>query len=114
MPIDLRELLPRNTHDHQAASAVIALGYPAVAPILPDLLEWLQDYNWPVSRPIAEFLQADHGRELKALRRYVQRGRPYGRKEWQKEIAKRLALESAYRPAGRPRIAGTDRGDTRD
>ena len=56
MPIDPRELLPRNKHDHQAARAVIALGYPAVAPILPDLLKWLQDYNWPVSRPISEFL----------------------------------------------------------
>ena len=56
MPIDPRELLPRSTRDREAARAVIALGYPAVAPVLPDLLEWLQDYNWPVARPIGEFL----------------------------------------------------------
>src|SRR5580704_8988639 len=56
MPIDPRELLPRNKHDCQAASAIIALGYPAVAPVLPDLLMWLQDFNWPVSRPISDFL----------------------------------------------------------
>jgi hypothetical protein len=35
------------------------------------------------------------GRELEALRRCVQRGRPYGWPEWLKEIAKRLGLESA-------------------
>jgi hypothetical protein len=56
MPIDPRELLPRSKRDLGAARAVIALGYPAVAPVLPDLLEWLQDYNWPVSRPISDFL----------------------------------------------------------
>ena len=56
MPIDPRELLPRTKHDCQAASALIALGYPAVAPVLPDLLAWSQDYNWPVSRPISDFL----------------------------------------------------------
>jgi hypothetical protein len=56
MPIDPRELLPRNKHDCQAARAVIALGYPAVAPVLADLLTWLQDCNWSVSRPISDFL----------------------------------------------------------
>ena len=32
----------------------------------------------------------------------MQRGRPFGQPEWQKEIAKRLGLESAYRPTGPP------------
>ena len=43
-----------------------------------------------------------------ALRRSVQRGRPYGATEWQKRIAKRLGLESAYRSPGRPGIARRD------
>ena len=30
----------------------------------------------------------------------------FGQPEWQKEIAKRLGLESAYRPTGRPRKVG--------
>ena len=47
--------------------------------------------------------QTDDAQELEALRRSVQRGRPFGQPEWQKEIAKRLGLESAYRPTGRPR-----------
>jgi hypothetical protein len=33
-------------------------------------------------------------------------GRPFGPLKWQEEIAKRLGLESAYRPTGRPRKIG--------
>jgi hypothetical protein len=49
--------------------------------------------------------RADNEQELEALRRSVQRGRPYGAREWQRLIAKRLGLESAYRSPGRPGIA---------
>ena len=56
MAVDPRQLLPRDKRDLENARAVIALGYPAVAPVLRDLLEWLQDCNWPVSRPIGDFL----------------------------------------------------------
>jgi hypothetical protein len=56
MAVDPRQLLPRDKHDLENARAVIALGYPAVAPVLPDLLEWLRDCNWPVSRAIDDFL----------------------------------------------------------
>jgi hypothetical protein len=55
MSADPRQLLPRNKSDEERVRALIALGYPAVAPVLPDLLEWLQDGNWPISRPIADF-----------------------------------------------------------
>ena len=64
---------------------------------------------WPIDMP-ANWLewvnQTDNAQELEALRRSVQRGRPFGQPEWQKEIAKRLGLESAYRPTGRPRKVG--------
>ena len=56
MGVDPRTLLPRNKSDLANARAVVALGYPAVAPVLPDLLKWLRDCNWPVSRPIGDFL----------------------------------------------------------
>ena len=63
---------------------------------------------WPVERPadwIERVNRADNEKELEALRRSVQRGRPYGAPQWQRQVAKRLGLESAYRSAGRPRIA---------
>jgi len=43
--------------------------------------------------------------ELKALRRSVQRGRPFGDEPWTERIVQRLALETTFRPRGRPRKA---------
>jgi hypothetical protein len=56
MTEEIRKLVPRSKHDDEAADAAIAAGYPAVDPILPDLLEWLQDMNWPVAQSLAPFL----------------------------------------------------------
>jgi hypothetical protein len=53
---DVQSLIPQNKIDTERARAVVAAGYPAVAPILPRLLEWLQDYNWPVAQVLAPFL----------------------------------------------------------
>jgi putative transposase len=64
---------------------------------------------WPIDRPanwLARVNQADSEQELESLRQSVQRGRPFGQPKWQKRIAKRLGLESSYRPTGRPRKVG--------
>ena len=53
---DIRDLLPRDKLDLERAEAIVAQGYPAVAPVLPDLMVWLQDSNWPVCDIIAPFL----------------------------------------------------------
>jgi hypothetical protein len=53
---ELFALLPRNKFDTANAEAVVAAGYPAVEPLLPRLIEWLQDANWPVARVLAPFL----------------------------------------------------------
>jgi putative transposase len=44
--------------------------------------------------------------ELDAIRRSVNRQTPYGDRAWQKEVVKRLGLESTLRPQGRPRKRG--------
>jgi hypothetical protein len=48
--------VPRDKHDHESANRAIAAGYPAVEPVLWDLLEWIQDMNWPVAQDLAPFL----------------------------------------------------------
>ena len=53
---DIRSLLPQDRTDDARVKAIIALGYPTVVPIVPDLLKWLQDYNWPIAKAIAPFL----------------------------------------------------------
>ena len=53
---DIRKLIPQDKHDHERARAAIHAGYPAVEAILPELLVWLQDINWPVAQTLAPFL----------------------------------------------------------
>jgi hypothetical protein len=54
--MDTLELVPRNKHDLERVNSLIAVGPEAAVPILEELLVWLQDINWPVARPLAQFL----------------------------------------------------------
>ena len=53
---DARRLLPRDKFDVDAVGAITGAGYPAIAPILDELVDWTADSNWPIARPIADFL----------------------------------------------------------
>ena len=62
--------------------------------------------DWPIGRQtnwLDWVNQAESEQELESLRKCVQRSRPFSAALWQKAIAKRLGLKSAYRPIGRPR-----------
>jgi putative transposase len=72
-----------------SAEAVVPLADPPGGPPAEDWLEW-------VNRP-----QSEH--ELAALRRCLQRGRPFGREDWVKRMAGEWNLGSTLRPRGRPR-----------
>ena len=56
MQNDIRTLIPQNKFDTDRAEQAVAAGYPAVELILPELLKWIQDSNWPVARVLAPFL----------------------------------------------------------
>jgi REP-associated tyrosine transposase len=55
-------------------------------------------YNWIswVNEPQTE-------QEVEAIRRCIQRSRPYGEERWVKRTARRLGLETTLRPRGRPK-----------
>ncbi|MFJ5468749.1 DUF5071 domain-containing protein [Pectobacterium carotovorum] len=53
---NLLSMIPKNKADTQAVQYAVRAGYPAVKPILPALLSWLQDYNWPVAQELVPFL----------------------------------------------------------
>jgi hypothetical protein len=55
---DLQNSLPTHKSDLEAAEAAVALGWPAVEPITMQLLEWLQDANWPVAYVLALFFES--------------------------------------------------------
>lgn len=53
---ELLALVPTSKHDMEKARRIIALGWPAALPILPSLLAWLQDMNWPVAQELQPFI----------------------------------------------------------
>ncbi|QDT01223.1 transposase [Adhaeretor mobilis] len=62
--------------------------------------------KWPVRRSpnwVEHVNQCLSEAELKAIRRSVERGRPYGSAKWSDRTVKQLGLESTLRPRGRPR-----------
>jgi putative transposase len=66
---------------------------------------------WPIARPAdwkARVNRALARKELEAVRVSVARGRPFGDEDWQRRTAKRLGLESTFRPRGRPKKAVCD------
>jgi hypothetical protein len=52
---ELRGLIPSNQDDIAAVHAAITRGYPAVKPIVYDLLKWVRVDSWPVAKPLLEF-----------------------------------------------------------
>jgi putative transposase len=65
---------------------------------------WLSAMPVPCPAAWAEEVNAPQSEEeLEDLRRCVQRGQPYGGARWVKATAAKLALETTFRPRGRPR-----------
>lgn len=54
--MDLNNLLPKDKCDLLPAYRLEDCTYSEIEPIIPQLMEWLQDMNWPVSRIIAHNL----------------------------------------------------------
>lgn len=69
---DVRALLPTSKIDTDRAEQIVARGYPAVAPIIPELLEWLQDINWPVAQVLQPFLASIGAPLIPEIRRVLE------------------------------------------
>ena len=52
-PIDL---IPKNKFDIETAEKLKNYSFEIIKPIIPSLLEWLQDMNWPVAKPVSLYL----------------------------------------------------------
>lgn len=49
-------LVPKDKHDLGAVDRAKAVGFPGLNAVLPELLEWVQDPNWPITEPMAAVL----------------------------------------------------------
>lgn len=52
---EVRHLIPRGKGD-DIVPLIAEAGYPAIAPILDDLMEWTADPNWPIAPPLIDYL----------------------------------------------------------
>ena len=63
---ELRALIPKDKHDISDITQLLRLTDDEIAPILPALLEWIQDGNWPVAKALLPVL-AKHERQTAPL-----------------------------------------------
>jgi len=52
---NLTALLPATKFETDQAAHLVSVGYPQVEPVMPQILEWLQDPNWPVAQVFRPF-----------------------------------------------------------
>ena len=55
--MDLNKLIPEHKFDTEKVEILKDLTFDEIEPIIRNLLEWLQDGNWPVSRPLGKYLK---------------------------------------------------------
>ena len=53
----IAELIPKHKDDQKVIEGLKMLSFEEIKPIIPNLLEWLQDINWPIAGPVAEILK---------------------------------------------------------
>jgi len=54
--MNIKTLIPKNKFDIETAKKLTNYTFEEIQPIIPNLLEWLQDINWPVSTTVADYL----------------------------------------------------------
>ncbi|WP_340013757.1 DUF5071 domain-containing protein [Paenibacillus sp. FSL K6-1318] len=54
--MDIRECLPRDKSDFEAVRKLSEFSNVELKVIIPELMEWLQDGNWPISKPVEDLL----------------------------------------------------------
>lgn len=110
LPKNLVEVLPRDKTDTQRALLAVKLGYPKVGPILPILITWLQDINWPVAEILATFFSTI-GLPLEDIIRPILRSKDEIWKYWVLSLVvdvKDLALAKALRRDIETLLTGDD------
>jgi hypothetical protein len=54
--VDFSLYIPRDKHDLDCVERLARLDIAVARPVYAELLEWLQDINWPVARPLCPVL----------------------------------------------------------
>jgi len=71
---EIRHLVPRGKCDEDIVPMIAEAGYPAIAPILDDLMQWTADPNWPVAPPLIDYLATLGAPMIEPIRRILSGG----------------------------------------
>ncbi|MBD7908126.1 DUF5071 domain-containing protein [Sporosarcina sp. Sa3CUA8] len=52
----VKDLLPRHKHDTERVEMISKMSRDKIVQLLPGLLEWIQDINWPVAPSVLKIL----------------------------------------------------------
>lgn len=55
--MNVKDLVPKDKHDISNINKLYNLSDEEMKPIVYDLLEWIQDYNWPVAQELVPLLK---------------------------------------------------------
>jgi hypothetical protein len=56
--MNIKSLIPKDKSDIETAEKLKNYSYQELKSIIPDLLIWLQDGNWPVAKIVLEYLES--------------------------------------------------------
>jgi hypothetical protein len=90
MTRSLSDLMPCSKTETDKASKLVALGYPAVEPVMGEILEWVEDANWPVATVFLPFL-ARIGAPIVPHVRYVLKSQD---EQWKRVVLDHIVGES--------------------
>ncbi len=70
--MDLQKCIPKSKNDFDAVKYAELVSFPEILPIVPELLCWVQDANWPVAPRIANLLVTGDSDIIPAVKQVFQ------------------------------------------
>ncbi len=89
--MNLEDLVLKDKFDIETAEKLFNYSFEEIEPIVPSILEWLQDGNWPVSRPVGKFISSLSQDKLGPYLMEIMNGNDY---EWKYFLISSLHLEN--------------------
>ncbi|WP_088071950.1 DUF5071 domain-containing protein [Gottfriedia luciferensis] len=91
---EISNLLPRDKFDFERVNELKQLNKSDLIPVLPNLLEWIQDMNWPIAKETAKLL-LNFPSEIVPYIKIVLQSDDYIWKYWcLSELVKKLPIDS--------------------
>ena len=88
---NIKDLIPKDKFDDSSFEQLMALNDAEIDPIIPELLKWIQDMNWPVAPSVIKVLASHRAateKHLLVLLKPEQKD-----DEWKRNIIKYLLVE---------------------